>query len=102
MLCEKPLSRRRADAERAFEAAERCERLLMEAFMYRHNPQTARLAELIAEGAIGRLRLVRASFGFYLDDLRNVRLRGELDGGGLMDVGCYCVNAARLLCGFTL
>jgi predicted dehydrogenase len=99
VLCEKPLSRRRADAERAFDVAERCERLLMEAFMYRHNPQTARLVELVAEGAIGRLRLVRASFGFYLDDLRNVRMRGELDGGGLMDVGCYCVNAARLLCG---
>jgi xylose dehydrogenase (NAD/NADP) len=99
VLCEKPLSSRRADAERAFEVAEHCERLLMEAFMYRHNPQTARLVELIAEGAIGRLRLIRASFGFFLDDLRNVRMRGELDGGGLMDVGCYCVNAARLLCG---
>ena len=99
MLCEKPLSRRAADAARAFDVAERCGRLLMEAFMYRHNPQTARLVELIAEGAIGRLRLVRASFGFYLDDETNVRMRGELEGGGLMDVGCYCVNAARLLCG---
>ncbi len=99
VLCEKPLSRRAADAARAFDVAERCGRLLMEAFMYRHNPQTARLVELIAEGAIGRLRLVRASFGFYLDDETNVRMRGELEGGGLMDVGCYCVNAARLLCG---
>ena len=99
VLCEKPLSRRSADAARAFDAAERCERLLMEAFMYRHNPQTARLVELVAEGAIGRLRLLRASFSFYLDDLTNVRMRGELEGGGLMDVGCYCVNAIRLLCG---
>ena len=99
VLCEKPLSRRSADAARAFDAAERCERLLMEAFMYRHNPQTARLVELVAEGAIGRLRLVRASFSFYLDDLTDVRMRGELEGGGLMDVGCYCVNAVRLLCG---
>src|SRR5580704_6665344 len=98
VLCEKPLSRRSADAARAFDAAERCERLLMEAFMYRHNPQTARVVELVAEGAIGRLRLVRASFSFYLDDLTDVRMRGELDGGGLMDVGCYCVNAIRLLC----
>jgi xylose dehydrogenase (NAD/NADP) len=99
VLCEKPLSRRSADAARAFDAAERCERLLMEAFMYRHNPQTARVVELVAEGAIGRLRLVRASFSFYLDDLTDVRMRGELEGGGLMDVGCYCVNAIRLLCG---
>jgi predicted dehydrogenase len=99
VLCEKPLSRRAAEVARAFDVAERCDRLLMEAFMWRHNPQTARLQELIGEGAIGRLRLVRASFSFYLDDLANVRMRGELDGGALMDVGCYCVSAARLLCG---
>jgi predicted dehydrogenase len=99
VLCEKPLSRRAADAERAFDVAERCGRLLMEAFMYRHNPQTQRLRSLVDEGAIGRLRVVRASFGFYLDDLTNVRMRRELEGGALMDVGCYCVNAARLLCG---
>ena len=99
VLCEKPLSRRAADVQRAFDVARRSERLLMEAFMYRHNPQTARLVELVAEGAIGRLRLVRASFSFYLDDLTDVRMRGELEGGGLMDVGCYCVNAVRLLCG---
>jgi predicted dehydrogenase len=99
VLCEKPLSRRAADVQRAFDVARRSERLLMEAFMYRHNPQTARLLELIEEGAIGRVRVVRASFGFHVDDPGNVRLSGELEGGSLMDVGCYCVNAARLLCG---
>jgi D-xylose 1-dehydrogenase (NADP+, D-xylono-1,5-lactone-forming) len=99
VLCEKPLSRRAADAQRAFDVAERCGRLLMEAFMYRHNPQTSRLVELIGEGAVGRVRMIRASFGYYLDDAADVRLRRELEGGALMDVGCYCVNAARLLCG---
>jgi xylose dehydrogenase (NAD/NADP) len=99
VLCEKPLSRRSAEAERAFDVAERSGRLLMEAFMYRHNPQTARLVALIAEGAIGRLRVVRASFSFHLDDQSNVRLSRALAGGSLMDVGCYCVNATRLLCG---
>ena len=99
VLCEKPLSRRAAEAQRAFDVAERSRRLLMEAFMYRHNPQTSRLVELIGEGAIGRLRVVRASFSFHLDDQSNVRLNGELEGGSLMDVGCYCVNSARLLCG---
>ena len=99
VLCEKPLTRHAAEAERAFDAAERSGCLLMEAFMWRHNPQTARLLELIAEGAIGEVRIVRAGFGFSLDDLQNVRMRGELEGGALMDVGCYCVSAARLLCG---
>jgi D-xylose 1-dehydrogenase (NADP+, D-xylono-1,5-lactone-forming) len=99
VLCEKPLSRRPEDVERAFDVAEQSDRLLMEAFMYRHNPQTAKLKELVGEGAIGRLRLVRAAFSFPLADAGNVRLDASLDGGGLMDVGCYCVSGARLLAG---
>jgi D-xylose 1-dehydrogenase (NADP+, D-xylono-1,5-lactone-forming) len=99
VLCEKPLSRRAADVERAFDVAEESGRLLMEAFMYRHNPQTARLMELVDGGVIGRLRLVRAAFSFPLADPENVRLNSSLDGGGLMDVGCYCVSGTRLLGG---
>ncbi|MDX6553782.1 MAG: D-xylose 1-dehydrogenase D-xylono,5-lactone-forming [Gaiellales bacterium] len=99
VLCEKPLSRHPAQVERAIDAAERERRILMEAFMYRHNPQTARLRQLVDEGAIGRLRLIRAAFSFGLTDMANVRLAATLDGGGLMDVGCYCISAARLLAG---
>jgi D-xylose 1-dehydrogenase (NADP+, D-xylono-1,5-lactone-forming) len=99
VLCEKPLSRRAMDVERAFDVAEHSGRLLMEAFMYRHNPQTGRLKELAEGGAIGRLRLVRAAFSFPLTDGENVRLNSSLDGGGLMDVGCYCVSGTRLLGG---
>ena len=99
VLCEKPLSRRAEDVERAFDVAEQAGRLLMEAFMYRHNPQTAKLEELVRGGAIGRLRLGRASFSFPLADAENVRLNPSLDGGGLMDVGCYCVSGSRLLAG---
>ncbi len=99
VLCEKPLSRRPAEVERAFDVAEREGRLLMEGFMYRHNPQTARLLELIAEGAVGRVRMIRASFSFATDDPTNVRLSAALGGGALMDVGCYCVSGARLIAG---
>jgi len=99
VLCEKPLSRHPEDVERAFDAAEKAGRILMEAFMYRHNPQTKRLKELVDGGAIGRLRLVRAAFSFPLDDAANVRLNDELEGGGLMDVGCYCISGSRLLAG---
>ena len=99
VLCEKPLSRHPEDVERAFDAAEKAGRILMEAFMYRHNPQTKRLKELVEGGAIGRLRLVRAAFSFPLDDAANVRLNDELEGGGLMDVGCYCISGSRLLAG---
>jgi predicted dehydrogenase len=99
VLCEKPLSRHPEDVDRAFDAAENAGRILMEAFMYRHNPQTKRLKELVEGGAIGRLRLVRAAFSFPLDDAANVRLNDELEGGGLMDVGCYCISGSRLLAG---
>jgi predicted dehydrogenase len=98
VLCEKPLTRHPEDVTRAFDAADRAGRLLMEAFMWRHHPQTQRLLELIRGGAIGELRLVRAWFSFTIGDV-NVRLEPELDGGALMDVGCYCVSGARLLAG---
>jgi predicted dehydrogenase len=99
VLCEKPLSRRVADVHALFDAAERADRLLMEAFMYRHNPQTERLAELVSTGAVGRVRLIRAAFSFATSDPANIRLATALDGGALMDVGCYCVSGARLIAG---
>jgi predicted dehydrogenase len=71
----------------------------MEAFMYRHHPQIARAVELVESGAIGTLRLIRGAFSFAIDHETDVRLDAELEGGALMDVGCYCVNAARLLAG---
>jgi predicted dehydrogenase len=99
VLCEKPLSRRAADVEAAFDAAERTGRLLMEGFMYRHNPQTRTLQELVRGGAIGGLRLIRGAFSFTARNPRDIRLLPELDGGALMDVGCYCVSSSRLLAG---
>jgi predicted dehydrogenase len=97
VLCEKPLSRRAEDVERAFDAADRGGLVLAEAFMWRHHPQARRLVELREE--IGELRLIRASFSFLLERAGDVRLRTALDGGALMDVGCYCVNGARMIAG---
>jgi D-xylose 1-dehydrogenase (NADP+, D-xylono-1,5-lactone-forming) len=99
VLCEKPFDRRPEQVERAFAAADRAGRLLAEAFMYRHNPQTAKVKELVESGGIGTLRLVRTAFSFRLDNVENVRLAAHLDGGALMDVGCYCVSGSRLLAG---
>ena len=99
VLCEKPLSRHVDEVEAAFDAAERTGYLLMEAFMYRHNPQTKRLKQLVDEGAIGELRLVRSTFSYGLYDEANIRLRTEVEGGALMDVGCYNVSGSRLLGG---
>jgi predicted dehydrogenase len=68
--------------------------VLSEGFMWRHNPQTDRLVSLLPE--LGELRFIRAAFSFVLDRPDDVRWDPELDGGALLDVGCYCVNAARL------
>jgi xylose dehydrogenase (NAD/NADP) len=122
VLCEKPLSRRLDDAARAFDVAETTGLVLSEAFMWRHNPQTRKLEELVATGTIGRLTRIRGVFGFDLGSTSNrrgllgvaarakrrlarrrqapdVRLVPAYDGGSLMDLGCYCVSAARLLAG---
>jgi D-xylose 1-dehydrogenase (NADP+, D-xylono-1,5-lactone-forming) len=102
VLCEKPFSRRSEEVERAFDVADSAGLVLSEGFMFRHNPQTAKFAELVADGVIGRLRLVRAAFTFPLAAVHgadDARFRPELDGGALMDVGSYCVNASRFLAG---
>jgi D-xylose 1-dehydrogenase (NADP+, D-xylono-1,5-lactone-forming) len=99
VLCEKPLSRSPGDVAAAFDVADRTGLMLSEAFMWRHNPQTARLAGLIADGAIGELRLIRSTFGYGLYDETNIRLRPEVEGGALMDVGCYNVSGSRFLGG---
>ena len=99
VLCEKPLSRHTSEVVAAFDAAERTGFLLMEAFMYRHNPQTTKAKELVEQGAIGELRLVRSAFSYSLYDTGNIRLQTEVEGGSLMDVGCYNVSGSRLFAG---
>jgi predicted dehydrogenase len=99
VLCEKPLAARATDAEAAFDAAERADRLLMEGFMWRFHPQTEVVSRLVRDGAVGELRFVRATFGFQLARPGDVRFERELEGGALADVGCYCVSALRLVCG---
>ncbi len=99
VLCEKPLDRDPEEVARAFDASERTGMLLTEAFMYRHNPQTKKLKELVEAGAIGELRLIRSAFSYSLYDPDNIRLRTDVEGGALMDVGCYCVSGSRLLAG---
>ncbi|HXV95566.1 MAG TPA: Gfo/Idh/MocA family oxidoreductase [Gaiellaceae bacterium] len=99
VLCEKPLTDRPEDAEALFDLAGRERLVLAEAFMYRHNPQTRRLEQLVRDGAIGPLQLVRTSFSFLVEGEANIRLVPELGGGSVLDLGCYCVSGARLLAG---
>ena len=77
--------------------AERQGLVLSEGFMWRHSPQTRKLVELL--GQIGEVRVVRATFGFDLDRPADHRWDPAMEGGSLMDVGTYCISAARLICG---
>jgi D-xylose 1-dehydrogenase (NADP+, D-xylono-1,5-lactone-forming) len=99
VLCEKPMSRHPEDVERAFDVAEREGLVLMEAFMWRHHPQLERARELIAEGTIGALKVIRAAFSFSGRTTGDIRLQRALEGGGLMDVGCYCISGCRAVAG---
>ncbi|HXF82915.1 MAG TPA: Gfo/Idh/MocA family oxidoreductase [bacterium] len=99
ILCEKPLGVTAQDAAAMVAAASRAGVILQEAFMYRFHPQIERLAALVRSGALGAVRLVRAAFSFTVAEESNIRLEAALGGGGLLDVGCYCVNVSRLLLG---
>jgi len=99
VLCEKPMDRRPQEVARAFDVAERRDLVLSEAFMWRHHPQTRRMRELLHEGAIGDVRLIRGCFSFPVAAGVDMRLDAALHGGSLLDVGCYCVSAARLATG---
>ncbi|MFH0751659.1 MAG: Gfo/Idh/MocA family oxidoreductase [Chloroflexota bacterium] len=97
VLCEKPYSRHPAEVAEAFDAAAAAGLLLMEAFMWRHTPQARRFLEVLPE--VGNLQAIRATFSFRIGDPTDVRLQAGLDGGSLMDVGCYAVSGARHVAG---
>ena len=103
VLCEKPLAMNHAEAMAIVEAARRHDVFLMEAFMYRCHPQTARVVELIRDGAIGAVRVIQATFSFRVGATPNPRLVDPaLGGGGVLDVGCYPVSMSRLIAGAAL
>ncbi|MGE5603121.1 MAG: Gfo/Idh/MocA family protein [Nitrososphaerales archaeon] len=99
VLCEKPLALSVEEVDRVAEAAHQHGVVVAEAFMYRHHPQTLKVVELINEGAIGRLRIVRGGFTFMLDRPEDIRLKPELGGGSIWDVGCYPISYARTAAG---
>ncbi|MFU8816431.1 MAG: aldo/keto reductase [Pseudomonadales bacterium] len=100
VLCEKPMGVNHPEVMAMLDAADQHQRFLMEAFMYRCHPQTLRLMALLRNGAIGEVRHVEASFGYHAPFNAGSRLfANDLAGGGIMDVGCYPISAARLIFG---
>ncbi|GIO91736.1 deoxyfructose oxidoreductase [Paenibacillus lactis] len=98
VLCEKPIALTEAEAAEMADAAAKAGVILAEAFMYRYHPRYDILKEYIASGAIGEIRGIRSAFTFNSSaNHGNVRFRKDWGGGSIYDVGCYPINAARIL-----
>ena len=98
VLCEKPMGLNHPEVMAMVQAAADHDTLLLEAFMYRHHPQTLKLVELVRDGAIGEVRQIHVTFGFNAPFNASHRLfANDLGGGGIMDVGCYPVSMSRLI-----
>ena len=96
VFCEKPLAANADEVARMVRACQANGVLLFEAFVFRCHPQTIKLRELLAAGAIGEVVQLQAHFSFFLErPTDNIRMNAELAGGSLMDVGCYPITFAR-------
>ena len=99
VLCEKPLALSVEEVDAIQAAARKHGRVVAEAFMYRHHPQTLKVQELVQSGTLGTLKLIRGAFRYVLSGAANVRLKPEWGGGSIWDVGCYPISYARTVVG---
>jgi len=99
ILVEKPIAVNTTQLQQMITVTEQANISMMEGFMYRHHPLTLAVKQKIEEGTIGEVRYARATFSTGLTDRKNWRLRGELGGGAVMDLGCYCINIIRYVMG---
>jgi predicted dehydrogenase len=98
VLCEKPVGMNVAEAEQLLTASTKYPKLkVMEAFMYRHHPQWQKALALVKEGKIGELKTIHSFFSYFNTDPANIRNKADVGGGGLMDIGCYCISLARFI-----
>lgn len=98
VLLEKPIGLNYQEAEQLFKIARNYPKVkLMEAFMYRHHPQMVEVKRLIDDGTIGEVRSVFSTFTYYNNDPKDIRNQADIGGGGLLDIGCYCISIARFL-----
>jgi xylose dehydrogenase (NAD/NADP) len=99
VLCEKPLALNVDEVDAIQSAAREHGHVVAEAFMYRHHPQTLKVQELVKNGSLGTLQLIRGSFSYVLSHEADVRLDPAMGGGSIWDVGCYPISYARNVLG---
>src|SRR5699024_2540334 len=97
VLCEKPIA---LSAHEAIEMKEACEKhnvKLMEAFMYRYTDRTKKLQKILDSGVIGHVKYINSTFRFFLDRESTIKMKPELGGGSIYDVGCYPLNFVGMI-----
>jgi predicted dehydrogenase len=100
VLCEKPIGLTSAEAVLLLQTAKQFPKLkVMEAFMYRFHPQWQEAKKMVAGGMIGELKTIQSFFSYYNVDPNNIRNKKDTGGGGMMDIGCYCVSLSRFIFG---
>ena len=100
VLCEKPIAMNATEAQTFQKAAQAQPKLkVMEAFMYRFHPQWQQTKAWVVDGRIGRLCAIQSFFSYFNDDPANIRNKPDSGGGGLMDIGCYCISLSRFIYG---
>jgi predicted dehydrogenase len=100
VLCEKPIGLSAAEAQKLLDTSRKFSRLkVMEAFMYRHHPQWQWAKQRVTQGKIGEVRTIQSFFSYYNADPDNIRNKADIGGGGLMDIGCYCISLSRFIFG---
>ena len=100
VLCEKPIALNSSEAELLLQKTREFPGLkVMEAFMYRFHPQWEKVQSLIKNGEVGTVQSIHSVFTYYSDDPDNYRNKTNMGGGGLLDIGCYCISLSRFLFG---
>jgi predicted dehydrogenase len=98
VLCEKPIGLTLSEAQELLRESKQYPQLkIMEAFMYRHHPQWQLAKKWIEEGKIGDLQAIQSFFSYHNLDPNNIRNKADIGGGGLMDIGCYCISLSRFI-----
>lgn len=99
VLCEKPFALTVEEVDTVENAANDTGKIVAEAFMYRHHPQTLKVKQMVDEGILGKLKLIRGSFTYQFTREGNYRADPTMGGGALWDIGCYPLSYARVMLG---
>ncbi|WP_317851410.1 Gfo/Idh/MocA family protein [Neobacillus bataviensis] len=96
VLVEKPAALTAEETQEMVDCCRENNVIFMEAFMHQFHPQHHRVREIVTSGEIGEIKFMRACFSYFLkDELTNIRLKKEMGGGSIYDIGCYCIHAIR-------